>query len=615
MIDKERERYVEELVNEIKDDFKRRQKERVSFERQWELNMNFLRGNQYVDLSPKGEIETEGKEYYWQNRNVFNHIAPIMESRLSKLVRVMPDVSVRPKSNDDKDVNSAKISEKLLEQAFKITDFSETVRQVTGWSEICGTAFYKVIWQNDGGEMIGEVEGKGVYEGETDILPVSPFEIFPDSLYRDDIDDCKSIIQARAMSVDEVYRKYRVTVVGEDIDVFSLEKTNGNYLGESGKNKVVNSAVVIEKYYAPTEEYPQGRLITVCGDKLLYIGELPYINKKNNMRGYPFVKQDSISVSGCFFGKSIIERLIPVQKSFNAVKNRKHEFLNRLSMGIVTVEDGSVDVDNLCEEGLSPGKVVVYRQGSKAPELMDDFTMPNDFNAEEDKLLNEFVAISGVSEVSSNSNNARVTSGTALEMLINQDNERMTLTADNIRKCFIEVSVQVLRLYTQFIQGVKVVKFSDGTGKIKTVYADKNTLNSYDVYLNGENELMYTPSQKKEMLFKLHESGLLNDDKGELRSNVKEKVLSLMGFGYLDYGNGLSKLHESKAQDENPKIREKGLDIEIIDDDEIHIDEHIRYVLSEYNELSTEQKQRFFTHIEQHKNRLKENDRVIAEEI
>jgi hypothetical protein len=33
------------------------------------------------------------------------------------------------------------------------------------------------------------------------------------------------------------------------------------------------------------------------------------------------------------------------------------------------VEDGSVDVDDLCEEGLAPGKVLVYRQGSNAPAI------------------------------------------------------------------------------------------------------------------------------------------------------------------------------------------------------------------------------------------------------
>ena len=39
--EKERERYVSELVEEISSDFENRRKERLRLERQWELNMNF----------------------------------------------------------------------------------------------------------------------------------------------------------------------------------------------------------------------------------------------------------------------------------------------------------------------------------------------------------------------------------------------------------------------------------------------------------------------------------------------------------------------------------------------------------------------------------------------
>jgi hypothetical protein len=79
----------------------------------------------------------------------------------------------------------------------------------------------------------------------------------------------------------------------------------------------------------------------------------------------------------------------------------------------LTVEDGSIDVDDLSNDGLSPGKVLVYRQGSKAPEMMSEITMPSDFNQEEDKLISEFVTVSGVSDVSSSSTNAELSSGSA----------------------------------------------------------------------------------------------------------------------------------------------------------------------------------------------------------
>ncbi len=598
-------KFIEDLIVETKADFEKRRADRLKYERQWELNMNFLIGNQYCDLNQRGDIVDEDKTFYWQNRGVFNHVAPIVETRLAKLARISPVISVRPRSDDDADVTNAGLAEKVLVEAFDRVDISSVVRRVTAWSETCGTAFYKVLWNGSGGSKVGTLNGEPVYEGEISILPVSPFEVYPDSLYNERLDDCKSVIHAKAVSAVDVLDKYGVTVKGGEVDVFSLNAV-GKGKGVTGRRTAKDAVIVIEKYEAPSTNFPNGRLITVAGDKLLYYGELPYVNAENGKRGYPFVKQTSITVSGCFFGASVIERLIPVQRAFNAVKNRKHEFLNRLSMGVMTVEDGSLDTDDLVEEGLSPGKVLVYRQGATPPEMMNANSIPPDFNDEEERLLNEFVVISGVSEVSTSSDNATVSSGSALEILISQDNERMTMVAELVRESYVLIARQTLRLYAQFLSGVKIVRTQDDFNKTKIYYADKRAFASDDVYLENENELLYTPSQKKEMIFKLYESGLLQTENGKLSPAVKEKVLSLLGYKDLDGKKGISGLHEEKAQAENVKIRLNDTPVEEIDDHEIHVDEHTRFILSEYQSLTDEEKRRLFAHLKAHKDKIAE---------
>ncbi len=504
-IDDERERqaFIEQTVKQVTADFERRQKERLPFERQWELNLNFLRGNQYCSIDKRGEVSEDDKEFFWQSREVYNHIATIVETRLAKFARVTPSISVMPKSDDDQDVLRATLAEKLVAEAFKKTQLDKIVRTVTAWAEACGTAFYKIIWDNQGGNLVGQVDDLPVYEGEINILPVSPFEIFPDTVYAQKIEDCKSVIHAKALSVSEIFEKYGVKVQGEEVDAFTLSNVSGGYAGEKVKRKLSDSAVVIERYELPSKQFPRGRLITVAGGKLLYYGDLPYLNGANSQRGFPFVRQICVPVSGSFYGASIIERLIPVQRAFNAVKNRKHEFLNRLSMGVMTVEDGSVDTDDLSVEGLPPGKILVYRQGAKAPEIMEKTSLPPDFKDEENNLLNEFVIISGVSDVASSKENATVTSGTALEILIEQDNERLTMYAEEIRNCYLEVSKHVLRLYSQFITDIKAIKYLDAFGKTKLIYADQKVASCDDVYLESENELMQTASQKKRFNFQV----------------------------------------------------------------------------------------------------------------
>ena len=58
----------EALTRDITADFLRRQEERKLLERGWQIDMNFVRGEQYCDISPLGEIEDEGAAYLWQSR-------------------------------------------------------------------------------------------------------------------------------------------------------------------------------------------------------------------------------------------------------------------------------------------------------------------------------------------------------------------------------------------------------------------------------------------------------------------------------------------------------------------------------------------------------------------
>lgn len=597
--------FSEEIVAFVTADFERRQNQRLAIERQWELNVNFLSGNQYCDVNSRGEITQEDKRFYWQNKRVFNHIAPIIETRLAKFSRISPTVFVRPKSDSDKDMDDSVLAQKFIDGAFKRSDLESVVKKVTTWSETCGTGFYKIVWDNQGGNNLGELNGQKVYEGDVKIIAVSPFEIFPDSIYADKLSDCDSLIHARAVSVKRIKEKYGVDVVGESIGVFNLDTAKRlGVTDDSEGGKVDNSAVVIERYERPSQEFPNGRLITVCQDKLLYYGELPYLNGKDKRRDFPFVKQDCINVPGNFFGTSVIERLIPVQRAFNAVKNRKHEFLNRLSMGVMTVEDGSLDTDDLAEEGLSPGKVLVYRQGAKAPEMMEGLTMPTEFSEEESKLINEFVIISGVPDASTTSEASVIRSSSALEIMVEQDNERLVFSAENVRLSYLEIARQTVRLYSQFLTGVRPVKYQDEFNKTKILYADKNVLESDDVYLDSENEMLYTHAQKKDMIFRLYQSGLLNDDNGSVRPSVKEKILTLLGYKDLDCSKGLSKLQEEKARRENDKLKQTELSVEDFDDDSIHVDEHLRFVLSEYQSLNDQQKQRFSKHIKEHKEKV-----------
>ena len=63
-----KDKFYEDLVNEIKTDFERRREERRSLEQQWNLNINYLSGNQYCEISPTGDV-LEEENYYYDNHD------------------------------------------------------------------------------------------------------------------------------------------------------------------------------------------------------------------------------------------------------------------------------------------------------------------------------------------------------------------------------------------------------------------------------------------------------------------------------------------------------------------------------------------------------------------
>lgn len=113
-MNEQKETAAERLAEEVTNDFLRRQEERRLTERGWQLNLNFVRGNQYCDINSKGEIFEEDKKYYWQSRRVFNHVAATVDLRCSKLGRIRPALIVTAASNEESDRQSAILASAIL---------------------------------------------------------------------------------------------------------------------------------------------------------------------------------------------------------------------------------------------------------------------------------------------------------------------------------------------------------------------------------------------------------------------------------------------------------------------------------------------------------------------
>lgn len=596
------------ITDSILNEFKQRQESRKPFELSWELNLNFYLGNQYTYISNNGTICDIEKHYIWENQEVFNHIAPTIETRLSKLNKIKPSLNVKPSSTSDKDIYAAKLAKSVLNSSLERNTFSSIISTATAWSEITGTVFYKVNWDNSLGNIIGVDEnGKSIKNGDITISVCSPFEIFPSSNTCQEINDCDSIILARPIPVAQANALWNLNIDGEEIDICELS-THSYLSGITGRNnstKIIhttksNHVLVIERYEKPSIQNPNGKLTIICKDKLVYDGDLPYVSATGK-RIYPFVKQVSIKQLACFWGRSIIDRCIPIQRSYNAIKNKKHEFISRLTSGVLAVEDGSVDIDNLENEGLAPGKILVYRNGATPPSFLDTGRIPEELEKEEKTLLEELAMLSSVSDLSSNSKiPGNINSGSALTLLIEQDNSRMSATAENIRNAIKQVGYLVLNLYKQHANTVRLNKLTDSNGMLEVFYWNKNDLDLDDIELESSNELQTSQDDKKDLILSLLNKGILEDNTNKLSASTKKIILKILNLENIEVYKDIDEIHKERAAKENLQLIPLEEPISV-DHHKIHIDEHTKYIISdEAKSLSHDHKDALLQHISKH---------------
>lgn len=650
MLSKEEEpKFGDQFADFVEQEYNRRMSERKPFELQWRLNIEFVNGNQYLDIDPVTQSLQEIPRLYWyQEREVFNQIATIVETRISRLSRQRPIMKVRPSSNDEHDLSTSKISSSLLNYAWHDQDMDEIYSDFLSWLEIVGTVFLKTVWNVNKGrtimkeafpatmeqaqeaqsfdvpESLSSVQSQSeeesslfakdenpgleddpfmsnsnvieLKEGDIDTVTVPPYQFFPNSSYLNGLEDLRSIIHAKVYHVDEIEEMWGVRVDPEESEVMALEETRSGLGGvgysvggwRGGYKQLKDHAVLKEYYERPSKRYPNGRFIVVGGHRTLHAGPLPYVLGKDGQVDFPFVQLKSIPNPGHFWGKSIVERCVPVQRRYNALRNRKAEYLNLVTIGQWYEPIGSVDEDTELNNG--PGARIRYRPGVGQPTPVAFPNLPGSFENEIETLLNEFTAISGISELSRYSEApSGVKSGIALSIANEQDDTRLAMTTTRIASGIVTLGKYWLRLYKQFVEEPRLIRTVGPNREVDTMFWTASDLNSDDVIVENTSALSETPAQRRQMVFDLINTGIFTKpEMNPFSEESKQKILELLEYGHWeDSLDDDRNLQQSRARRENAGIMNiEGVQIQDFDDHEIHIEEHNKLRMQpEYDEM------------------------------
>ena len=619
--------FKEDIIRKVLEDLEKRKTERSPLEQQWTLNANFLVGNQYCEINPyRGDIEQLEPVYDWLERETFNQIAPLIETRTANLKKLSYMMKVKPATNELEDYDKAETSTSILQHTQKVSDFESKKNTMISWNELCGNCFWLSWWDKDKGEKIAvkktieadengeqKVREEAYYQGDLEYGLITPYEIYPESIFKQTVEAQRSIILEQVKTADDIFDLYGVKVEGSSVETFELTPlaSGGGFGYENttvtiGHRTLENAEKVITYFEKPSKHKPNGQMIIIIGDKeLVYYGDLPYSR-------IPIVQTVCIEVAGQFFGKSTIERLIPIQRAYNGCVNRIHEYIKHIAIGSYLAEEGSIDIDVYEQEGQAPGACLVYKQGSNPPVPIPNGQLPAEVMQERYNLKQDMEYAAGVSQMMVyGSTPTGVTSGTAIDSLKESDNTRLSLTGDHLRNSIQKLAIMWLEIYKKYATTPRIVNYVGINNIGKAISWTRDDINSYDVEYTTENELLMSEEVQQQRFFDAYNMGLFTDKNGMIPTRVKQKAKEYMKCGNYSDIMTIDELQIQTAQRENSFFEEGVIPkVSEFDEHEIHIEEHLRYILQMDFHILKMRKPEYAEALENH---LREHKQIVAQ--
>lgn len=606
--------YADDIAAYITGQLERIRDDRMVYELQWTMNANFQAGHQNCEMDTNMRIvrDEENMELRDRERRVYNRIGPIMETRLAHLGSVTYDMIVKPRTYESDDYSKAVVSTKILEYCKANTGFDHKMRKAVAWAELTGTVYTLSWWDTQAGELVGEdvalcedgtEKVRPIYAGDLDFGLVSSYEVFPASLTVEEISDQRFIILEQVRDVGAVYDMYGIRVEGESVESYVLTPVPQGVTGHGRSNftfglqkeQVENAVRVITYLENPSRDYPAGRLAIVIRDKLIFYGDLP-----GGIMPLRDIKAKA--VPGQFYGKSVIQDLIPLQRAYNNVCNKRQDFIDTIANNPVLLEDGAIaNMAEIEENGIESGSIIIVKRGFAKPDIMEYPSPPAIVDSEKANLEEAMEYTAGVSQMMMYGGTpAGVTSGTAIENLRDIDNTRMSLTADNIRDGVIEMAKIWLKLCKAFAGGYRVLRIAGSEDAGYVSVWTREDINSYDVEFTAENELRRSAEQKKQDFIAALNAGLYTDEHGVLPQEVKRKYRELFMEGNAETLS-MEELQRKYAARENMYL-EQGVLPERgrYDDDKVHLDEHIRFAISRDYQIFAKRMPAYAAKFEEH---------------
>jgi len=577
------------------------QKSRSSYEKQWLINVAFLHGKQYFQVSKKPlaglderiHWELENIERKKKVRRVDNYILPLYRSLLARMLSMKSNITVDATTNSERDKSAAKVSQEALEDFWQMVNknnpvlcqhFGGMIRvlaKLFGYLLAVGTGYLKPYFNPKtksthylnnqvGNDDIGEVEAKVKHV----------FDIFKDPLNR-------YLIEQSVMGVEEIEEQYNVKVKAEDVTMSEPEQKLINLMEGSNPEKFEDACHVLEKWILPTKKKPNGQYIVCTKNKIIHEGDIPEEYKGR----IPYFEFTYLDLMLSMFAQGMVEQLISHQEELNHTITRLAAYKKWMAGKIKVPKTAGLETKWDDEVG----QLLFYNAGSEPH--FDNPPNPPSF------LLDEILRIRKAMEDIAASHDAslgripaQAKSGVAIENLSEMDTSQLGPVLIGIE--------QQLAFFSEMVLDIMEKKYTEPrllatTGEllgaeVKT-FKGENVSGHRRIKISLGSSLPYSKQERQKFIMLLVEKGYITQEKGR----------ELLEFG--DIEGVFHSLDETLQKEENQAMLKEGMAVNVDewDDHTIHIKVITDFMKSkQFFELAEPIRQKFIAHRQGHQQYL-----------
>lgn len=523
--------------------------------RQIQVNVSYYVGNQWIGWNKSQRRIQALPVEDGQERITLNKIRPRVTTLLSKHTKNKIKFDVIPASKEQRDAEIAKAAHKYIQNLWQELDFTKRTADIFLNNLVKGWCAVKVWFDPTSGTEISPAEGqmgyedwkqngaKPLYTGEIKARVCDPLTLFVDQAATSE-EEIRWWMERKAKDIDDIYQEYGKKVSPDaNLDYINVDLTGD--AGASETKRKEHMALVYELWINPCKKYPKGLKYTCTGDTELDIDE--------NAGDAPYQLFGYIPIPGTVKFDAVVKDMLPVQRGINIKRSMIATHAKRLGNALWLVPIGSgVDEEELTNEH---GGIINYNPANNMkPERATAPDIPSFYDRDLQQDAIDLDDLSGAREVSQGSMPKGLDTLGGLEIMVEQENEKLVVAAQNYENGMKKVMKRILKLLKNHYTEERQARILGEDNEIELIEFRGSDLTGYeDIKIVQGSSLPEMKAAQQERIMLMWNSGAIVKKDGTPDPTT---LLRLMGMGDSTELFEQHELDENKAKLENRSFEE-----------------------------------------------------------